>query len=150
MSKNNLRIKIGLTLLSMPNRWIAVSEIAYLSGATVRQVQSALSNIPDLNIQYERSDYCRSMYLDADAPEQRRIFTHLMTWRYKDPNVLSRVLECIPINTWISCKELSQETGVHQTDLRRMLDGRKSVEIGSNPDSNKIQMYRRCTGEIHV
>ena len=150
MSKNNLRIKIGLTLLSVPNRWIAISEIAYLSGASVRQVQSALSHIPDIHIQYERTEFCKNIYLDADTPEQRRIFTYLMTWRYKDPNVLTKVLDHIPLNAWVSCKDLSLETGVHQTDLRRMLDGSQSVEMKPSSESSKIQMYRRCTGEIHV
>lgn len=150
MSKNNLRVKVGLTLLTLPNRWISVNEVAFLSGATVRQMQSALSHIPDLNISYNHTEVCRRMYLHADEDEQRRIFIHLMTWRYKNPSILECVLDKIPNKGWISCKDLAHETGIHQTDLYRMLEGCKCIDVRSDQDSNKMKMYRRHDGAIHV
>lgn len=150
MSKNNLRVKVGLTLLTLSNRWISVNEVAFLSGATVRQMQSALSHIPDLNVLYDRTEVCRYMYLEADEAEQRRIFIHLMTWRYKNPSVLECVLDKIPSGEWISCKDLAHETGIHQTDLYRMLNGCNCIDIHSDHDSSKMKMYRRHDGATHV
>lgn len=150
MSKNNLRVKVGLTLLTLPNRWISVNEVAFLSGATVRQMQSALSHIPDLNVMYDRTEVCRCMYLKADEAEQRRIFIHLMSWRYKNPFILDCVLDRIPSDRWISCKDLAHETGIHQTDLYRMLNGYAGIDTCSDQDSGKMKMYRRRDGAVHV
>lgn len=50
MSKCNQRIKIGLNLLDSANNWIAISEIAYYSGVTARQISPALAMIPDLDV----------------------------------------------------------------------------------------------------
>lgn len=150
MSKNNLRVKVGLTLLTLSNRWISVNEVAFLSGATVRQMQSALSHIPDLNVIYDRTEVCRCMYLKADEAEQRRIFIHLMSWRYKNPSILDSVLDKIPYNGWISCKDLAHDTGIHQTDIYRMLNGCSSIDVSPDRDSGKMKMYRRRDSEIHV
>lgn len=150
MSKTNLRIKVGLTILSIPNTWISVSEIAYLSGATVRQMQSALAYIPGLDIKYTRDNGYRQMYLTADDDEQRRIFTHLMSWRYKNPHVMEHVVSNIPYEGWITCKDLSAKTGVHQVDLKRMLDGSPHIVASSDSETGKLYMYHRVGEKAHV
>lgn len=141
---------MGLAILSIPNRWIAVSEIAYLSGATVRQMQSALAYIPNLDIRYSHDNGCRRMFLTADDEEQRRIFAHLMSWRYKNPKVMEDVVSHIPSEGWITCKDLSVQTGVHQVDIRRMLEGYPDVEIRIDSESGKLYMYHRVDKENHV
>ncbi len=129
MTKINSKIKVGLNTLDCCNKWISVSEIAFLSDVTPRQVLPALAHIPNLNIKVTKRENCRFMLLTADEQEQKRIFLHIMSWKYDVPDIVSYLMYFIPYSGWVSVKDLSSESGIKSSDLSmiiRHMDGIKT------------------------
>lgn len=144
MAKYNCKIKIGLNALECCNRWISVSEIAYLSDVTPRQVLPALMQIPDVQLEFKKSDNCRYMLLTADESEQRRIYLFLMGMRYNIPDIERYLKYILPCSSWVTVKDLSFESGIKVSDLMRILDLMDCVVLRNGAD-NIISIRQKDT-----
>lgn len=140
MRRDNLRVAIGTMLLDNRNDWISVSELAYSTGASSRQIGSALSQIDGIDLDTEQEEWGKKIKLNADDDETERIWVFLMNWRYHRGDVRGIILECIPYSGWISLRDLSEDTSIQQVDVARTLSYMKGI---SSMGTGKQIMYKR-------
>lgn len=122
MRRDNLRAVVGATVLDLRNRWVSISEITYLTDASARQISSILSQIPDVEIESHYNSWGRSIKLNADDEEAKRIWAHLMHWRYHVDGVYDVLLDFVPDTGWISIRDLALQAHMMQADTIKCLE----------------------------
>ncbi len=140
MRRDNLRVAIGTKLLDNRNEWLSVSELAYSTGASLRQIGSALSQIEGIDLDTDQEEWGRKVRLNADDEEAERIWVFLMNWRYHRGDIREVIIECIPYSGWISLRDLSEDTEIQQVDVARTLSYMSSI---SSMGTGKQIMYKR-------
>ena len=121
MRRDNLRAIVGSTVLDLRNRWVSIVEVTYLTEASARQISSILSQIPDIDLESQHTVWGRSIKLNADDEEARRIWRHLMHWRYHVDDVYVHLYGIIPVTGWISIRDLASEAHMIQSDVIKCL-----------------------------
>lgn len=144
MRRDNLRAVVGATVLDLRNRWVSIVEITYLTEASARQISSILSQIPDIDIESQHAKWGRSIKLNADDAEAKRIWGYLMHWRYHVDDVYGILLGLIPRTGWISIRDLAAEARMMQSDVVKCVEwlGDEVQVMGTK----KQMMCRRISG----
>ena len=68
MRRDGMRVNVGLVVLENCNRWIDVSEISYLTGATPRQISTVVGQMEGIKVTVERAEWGKRMLVEA-SPE---------------------------------------------------------------------------------
>lgn len=145
MRRDNLRAVVGSAVLDMRNRWVSISEISFLTEASARQISSILSQIPGIDMESQHAEWGRSIKLNADEKEAKRIWGHLMHWRYHKNDVYGELTELIPEAGWISIRDLAAEVHMMQSDVVKCVEWmRDDLDIKG---TNKQMMCRLLGGE---
>ncbi|DBA35574.1 TPA_asm: hypothetical protein vir335_00018 [Classicovirus victor] len=147
MRRDNLRAMVGAAALETRNRWISVAEISYLTDASARQISAILSQIPGIQMESQHAEWGRSIMIIADDEEAKRIWGHLMKWRYHIDDVYDLLESCMPSSGWMSIRDLSSDTGMMQSDVLKCIAwmGDEVILKGS-----KRQMMCRRAGDNDV
>ncbi len=117
MRRDNLRAIVATEILKNRNKWIGIVDISYETDASPRQISSILSQIPDVNLEFEQREWGRAVRLNADEEEAKRILTHIMYWRYHIDDVFDTLLNGIPTTGWISIHDLAAGAHMMQADV---------------------------------
>ncbi len=147
MRRDNLRAVVGSEILKHRNHWIGIMDISYETDASPRQISSILSQIPDALVEFEQREWGRAVKLNADDEEAKRIWAHIMYWRYHVEDVYSLLLANIPSTGWISIHDLAAGVHMMQADVVICIEWmRDDVQtIGTNK-----QMLCHRIGEYDV
>lgn len=146
MRRDNLRALVGSTVLDMRNRWVSVTEISFLTEATPRQISAILSQIPGADVESGVEEWGRAVRLNADDAEAKRIWAHLMYWRYHCDDIYGTLESRIPYAGWISVRDLASEMGMLHADVARCLEWMDGIDV----KGTKKQMMCHRIGDYHV
>lgn len=144
MRRDNLRALVGATVLDFRNSWVSIGEITYQTEASARQISSILAQIPDVDLEFQHHPWGRSIKLNADDAEARRIWAHLMRWRYHIDDVYGVLYGIIPRTGWVSIRDIASETRMMRTDVEKCIAWMDDVQVKG---TNKQMMCRRLSGE---
>lgn len=147
MRRDNLRALVGETVLDVRNRWISIPEISFLTEASARQIAAIISQIPDIEVESVHAEWGRSIKLNADEAEARRIWGHLMRWRYHIDDVYGELISNIPRTGWISLRDLASSMHMMQADVCKTVEW-MTDKVDSK--GQKKQMMFRLIGDDDV
>ena len=140
MRRDGMRVNVGLVVLENCNRWIDVSEISYLTGATPRQISTVVGQMEGIKVTVERAEWGKRMLVEASPEDMLHAWIYVMRWRYGLPNIIDTVRNSIPYAGWISNRDLTTETGVAAADLIEV--GKRADDIVYKLEGN-ITVFRR-------
>ena len=140
MRRDGMRVNVGLAVLENCNRWIDVSEISYLTGATPRQISTVVGQMEHVKVTIERTEWGKRMMAEASPEEMLSAWVYVMRWRYGLDDIIETVRNFIPYAGWISNRDLTTETGVALADLIEV--SKRANDIVYKPEGN-ITLFRR-------
>ncbi len=146
MRRDNLRAVVGAEMLKYRNRWVGLTEISYSTEASPRQVSSILSQIPDAKMEFIHCEWGRAVMLSADDEEAKRIWGHIMFWRYHIDDVYGLLLDRIPASGWISIRDLAADAHMMQADVLECV--KWMGDAVQTKGTNKQMLCHRTTEQV--
>ena len=125
-------------------KYISVSEVAFETNLTCRQVQSLISMLalPFITYEYDQANNVNRMIIVA-TPEERAATLRAATIEYYNisPDMISKVHASLSSTGWMSVFDIAEDTDLYHMDVSKaltLMDDVVSKETGMGT------LYRRC------
>ena len=125
-------------------KYISVSEVAFETNLTCRQVQSLISMLalPFITYEYDQANNVNRMVIVA-TPEERAATLRAATIEYYNisPDMISKVHSSLSSTGWMSVFDIAEDTDLYHMDVSKaltLMDDVVSKETGMGT------LYRRC------